>query len=204
MHIAKGQRATSDSFSVLQFGFQLWIYKQSSPKAAPQATVTSDDGQRSWFAFATPSLPKWVTCSLHAEFRNYKNHLSQKWLHGCTKRVTLASVSRVGWELEVAGGGQSALPGGMQVHLLAQPLLGSQETPLAVFCQGRCCVKGTGEAIILASLPCTGLVICSPSFGSNSLCQPLKSPRFSQIHALLELFFLLLPSGACRSPDAEI
>lgn len=108
MHIAKGQRATSDSFSVLQFGFQLWIYKQSSPKAAPQATVTSDDGQRSWFAFATPSLPKWVTCSLHAEFRNYKNHLSQKWLHGCTKRVTLASVSRVGWELEVAGGGCSA------------------------------------------------------------------------------------------------
>lgn len=55
----------------------------------------------------------------------------------------------------------------------AQPLLSIQDITISFSAREDTAPRGTGLAVTLASLPCTGLVICNQSFCNNSWCRPL-------------------------------
>lgn len=99
---------------------------------------------------------------------------NQKWLHGHIKRVNLASVTGVRVVSGSRRGGQSTVQG--RADHLPLSLRCVFRRPHLNLVRGRC-MKVDCSGLILASLPCTGLAICSPSFGSNFLCRLLQGKQ---------------------------
>lgn len=63
----------------------------------------------------------------------------------------------------------------------AQPLLSIQDITISFSAREDTAPRGTGVAVTLASLPCTGLVICNQSFCNNSWCRPLWRSRKTKV-----------------------